>query len=201
MVETEVALPPQTSGENNGKEESREDERLRRDFKEAAKLGRNWMGLIEEREGRKYTPYLSSRLIPRDYIQQIGQKENGEVPPTPEDIEAALRASLGITLEAATQISEVRLPGRGQVRESLESLEQMFTLLKNGNAILGDLLKNNPQMVREEMRKVIACRQRRAPGEVNLPNTSLDNKAREVLSAAGNRIVRAKEALGQYLRH
>jgi len=180
-------------------EDSRETGRLRKEFQEAASLGRGWMRLIREREERRYTPYLSSRLIPSDHIKSIIQKEKGEDPPTSEDIRAAQAASLGITLEAATQITKAQLLRTGAVRENLASLEGILTLLGKGrSAVVEDLLKSDPQMVREEMRKTIARWERKTPEEVNLPDAVLEEKAKEILDQATNRISRAERALRGY---
>lgn len=96
---------------------------LKREFANQSALGRAVLDLAENREQQRLTPWLDSRLFPKEEFTHLRPKPEGQSV-TQEDIDNAKRVSFGLTLEAAAQIVEVGLPRHGQIREDPESLEK-----------------------------------------------------------------------------
>lgn len=171
---------------------------LRREFDNQRTLGRAIIGLSVDREDQRLTPYIDSSLFPKDEMGFLQSKPEGQNIDQV-DIDNATRVSFGLTLEAAAQIAEVQLPRHGQIREDPESLEQIMRMLKAGRNIGEDLLKNKPQVIEDETKKVVARRLKVTPDKVQMNQEQLINWSEQQLGTAYARIGRGAQAISGYL--
>lgn len=171
-------------------------ERLRREFNQAAKLGRNIFNEVSLREEGRLTPYFRSADFNRDNLAAIGERGEGEV--TEEEVLAARRASLGIGLEAAVLINEARLPRGGPIREDLESLGRLRSLLRATEGLRQELFESDPALVGEQMRVITEKRSRK---EDPRSDEALNRLAKEQLEGSYIRISRSYRAIEEYSRY
>jgi hypothetical protein len=166
-------------------------------FDKAAGIGRGILHSARERERQRLTPYLDARKFPEELIARVGQKSKEE-PVTLEDIQNAKKASLGIAVEAATQIAEVQLPRGSGVSEDLESLDGLGLLIQQGSGLVEELSGKEPGLLREQVKEVIARRLGKKPEEIEKSDAELDSFLEEQFRISLERVGRASGALRAY---
>lgn len=123
-MEQQGQVPPST--------EQTDQEKLRREYEEAAVLGRKVIEVTRGRAIARFTPFLDAAHFLGDDIKAVDKKEENDVI-TPEDVKKASLKSFALSLEAATQIGETaaRMNQR-QVRDDPDSLEDLAKITQAG---------------------------------------------------------------------
>lgn len=162
-----------------------------------ARLGRGILSIIKDREDRGLTPFVNGTRFDQADILAVRKRHQSEAL-TDTDVSEARRASVGLALEMAAQITEVQLPRTAGVNEDLKSLEDMIQGIRLGSTSVKEYTKDNPSILIQEARKVIARRQKISPEQVKLTDQQLIAYAQEQYEKAFRRLSKGAEALRGY---
>jgi hypothetical protein len=182
------------------------NENLRQQFEQAAKLGREFFAESRQRENKALAPYLNQDLFNAENIKTLRSREQL----TPADVEAARNASMAISLQAADQIVRATLP-RQRAEQALKPriLEDEIDSLGKIDGMLGSYFRRAQTMIKEGRINEVAQNARQVKAYVN--KTSVDNIkmndqqavewAQNVIQGAGKRVrqhrAKAKELWSQ----
>jgi len=182
------------------------NENLRQQFEQAAKLGREFLAESRQREKKALAPYLNQRLFNPENIKTLRSREQY----SSADVSAAKHASLALSLQAADQIVRATLP-RQRAEQVLKPhiLEEEVDSLGKIDGLLGSGFRRAQTMIKEGRIDEVAHNARQVKAYVN--KTSIENIkmndqqavewAQNVIQAAGKRVrqhrVKAKELWSQ----
>lgn len=170
-----------------------------KDINEFIQIGNRVLGVARERAENRYSmPYLDPQRFSSEDIDAIRLKSND--PPLSEEVVArARKGAVALAIEAAAQIAEAQVPRSSRVKEELESLEAVFTLVKSGHGFLIQTEAQNPRAVIQSSREALARRQKIQPELVKLTDEELKKWSNDNFQRAGQRINRSLQAVRGYL--
>ena len=196
MVDETQAVELQLAVEQRVDSSKAEQERLRHDYDRKALLGRGLFRCASERESQRF-PFTDTRRVPKGLLSAIGTvSEDTQL--SEEDIRLAEKASYGIALELAAQVSEAQLPRAGGVRDDSDSLEALASGLRKGGSLGNEYLQSNPEVVIKQAREAIARRLNKPSEDVQWEDQRLILWTKEQFGKADRRLVGSAAALRGY---
>lgn len=194
MEGTTVEPPQPIQGQENRPAQTSEN---LHQYEVDARLGRGILNITKDRENRRLTSFVDGTRFDQADVLAVRRRHQNEAL-TDIDVAEARRASAGIALEMATQINEVQLPRTAGVNEDLKSLEDMIQGIRLGSTSVKEYTKDNPSILIQEARKVIARRQKISPEQVKLTDQQLIAYTQEQYEKAFRRLSKGAEALRGY---
>ena len=145
-------------------------------------------------------PYLDPQIFPAQDIEAVKPRAGDTTPLAEGDIAKARKGAVALAIETAAQIAEAQAPRNPAVREELESLESVLSLVRRGNGFVIQVEAQNPQDIVISAREALARRQKVPLEQIKLTDDELIKWSNDNFRLAGQRIGRSVNAIKEYLR-